>query len=84
MLRPWLTICRIAPDMPCGVQGEDAQHDETQVADRGISDQFLHVLLRIGDERAVDDADDRQALPSTAQRWTVVCGKSGRLKRRKP
>ena len=42
------------------VEGEHAQHDERHVADRRVGDQPLPVALRHGDQRAVDDADDRQ------------------------
>ena len=42
------------------VQREDSQGAEAQVADRRIRHQLLHVLLHQGDQRAVDDADDRE------------------------
>ncbi len=43
------------------VEGEEAEHDESEVGDRGVGDQLLHVDLGPGDQRAVDDADQRQA-----------------------
>ena len=43
-----------------GVEGEDAEHQETHVADAGIGDEALHVALRHGHQGAVQDADDRQ------------------------
>ena len=68
------------------VQREDAQRAEAQVADRGVRHQLLPVLLHQADQRAVDDADDREhhqhlhdALASTD-----ACGSSGSEKRRKP
>ncbi len=45
---------------PLGVQGEDAQHHEAQVADAGVGHQALDVSLAQGHQRAVDDADDGQ------------------------
>ena len=66
------------------VEGEQAEHDETQVADRGIGDQLLDVGLGVGDRRAVDDADDRQHARCTGAACTAACGNSARLKRRKP
>ena len=43
-----------------GAERENAEDDEAQVADRGVSDQALQVGLHHGDQRAVDDADDRE------------------------
>ncbi len=43
-----------------GIQREDAQRAEAQVAYRGVSDQLLPILLHQADQRAVDDADDRK------------------------
>ncbi len=37
------------------VEREDAHGHEAHVGDRGVGDQLLHVLLREGDERGVDD-----------------------------
>ena len=48
------------PESPCGVQRENAQRAEAQVAHRAVGDQLLHVLLHHADQRAVDDADDRE------------------------
>ena len=42
------------------VRRADAQDDEAHVAHRGVGHQLLHVRLHHRDERAVDDADDRQ------------------------
>ncbi len=41
-------------------EGEDAERHEAHVSDRRIGDQLLEVGLRQGDERGVDDGDDRQ------------------------
>ncbi len=43
-----------------GVQGKDAQHAEAQVADAGVGDQPLHVVLNQRHQGPVDDADHRQ------------------------
>ena len=43
-----------------GVEGENSEDDEAEVADRGIGHEALQVGLHRGDERAVDDADDRE------------------------
>jgi len=40
------------------VEGEEPQHAEPQVADRGVRDQFLHVGLDHRHQRPVDDPDD--------------------------
>ena len=42
------------------VHRRDAEHDEAHVAHRRIGDELLHVGLHHGDERAVDDGDDRE------------------------
>ena len=42
------------------VQREHAEHHHRHVADRRVGDQPLPVLLRQRDQRAVDDADDRE------------------------
>jgi len=42
-------------------KAEDAEHDESEVADRRIGDQLLHVGLHHGDQRAVDDADQGES-----------------------
>ena len=39
-------------------EGEDSQHHEAEMADRGIRHQLFHVGLHHGHQRAVDDADD--------------------------
>ena len=38
----------------------DAEHDEPEMADARIRDELLHVGLHHRDQRAVDDADDRE------------------------
>src|SRR5580692_2418745 len=43
-----------------GGEAENSEHDEAEVADRRVGDQLLHVGLNHGDERAVNDADQRQ------------------------
>ena len=45
---------------PDGIEREHPQHHHRHVADRRVGDEPLPVLLRQRDERAVDDADDRQ------------------------
>jgi len=42
------------------VEGEEAEHHEAQVGDRGVGHQLLHVDLHPGDEGAVEDADHRE------------------------
>ena len=42
------------------VEGEHAEHAEAQMADAAVGDQLLDVVLGLGAEAAVDDADDRQ------------------------
>src|SRR5712692_7661028 len=42
------------------LEGEDAEHDEAEVADAGVGDEFLEVGLNESDQRAVDDADDSE------------------------
>src|SRR5579883_907599 len=42
------------------MEGEDAEDDESQVADGGVGDEFFQVRLHKRDERAIDDADDGQ------------------------
>ena len=41
-------------------EAEDSEHDETQVAHRGICHQLLHVGLHHRNQRAVEDADNGQ------------------------
>jgi hypothetical protein len=41
-------------------EDEDAQGDEAHVADRAVGDQLLEVRLDQGDDRAVNDRDQRQ------------------------
>ena len=45
---------------PERVEREHAEHHEAEVADRGVGDQLLHVLLHQRHEPGVDDADDRE------------------------
>src|SRR5713101_3714819 len=40
------------------LEGEDAEHDEAEVADAGIGDEFFQIGLDESDQRAVDDADN--------------------------
>ena len=49
-----------APLDPGRLPREDAQHHKAQVADAGIRHQFFHVWLHHGDQRPVNDANDRQ------------------------
>ena len=42
------------------VEREHTEHDKTEVADRGVRDQFFHVRLRVRNRRAVNDADGRE------------------------
>ena len=39
---------------------EDAERDETHMADGRIGDQFLHIRLHQRDQRAIDDRDHRE------------------------
>ena len=41
-------------------EAEDSKHDESEVTDRRIGDQLLHVRLHQRDQRAIDDANQRQ------------------------
>ena len=65
-------------------QREHAQHDHRQVADRGVRDQPLPVVLRHRAQRAVDDADERERRPSSARSACVASGRIGRLNRMNP
>ncbi len=65
------------------VEGEESQHDESEMGDRGVGDQLLHVDLRPGDQGAVDDSDESQADDPGAS-CVAACGKNGIAKRRKP
>ena len=57
---PWFEhLVHRAVDADLG-EAEDAEHNEAQVADRGVGDQLLHVRLHHGDQCAGDDADERQ------------------------
>ena len=40
------------------MEGEDAEHDEAEVADAGIGDELFEIGLNESDQRAVNDADD--------------------------
>ena len=44
-----------------GVQREDAEHHEAEVAHRAVGDQALPVLLDESDKRSVNDPDDRES-----------------------
>ena len=57
---------------------------EAEVRHRRVGDQLLDVALGPGDERAVDDADDRQGPRSTDRQRLAASGKSGSAKRMKP
>ena len=60
METPWFSIWYTAPSTPDLREAEDAEHHESQVADRGVGDQLLDVRLHHRDQRAIDDADDGQ------------------------
>ena len=57
---PWFTICSTAPVTPCGLSANRPEHDEAHVRDRRVRDELLDVALHPRDQRAVDDADDRE------------------------
>lgn len=42
------------------VERENAEDDEPEVADAGVSDEFFQVGLNERDQRAIDDSDDRE------------------------
>ena len=46
---------------PGVVQREEPEHDVAEVRDGRVRDELLHVRLHHRDERAVDDADEREA-----------------------
>ena len=48
----------MAPSRPSGIEREDAEHHEAEVADGRIGDDALQVRLDHRDQRAVNDADD--------------------------
>ena len=48
------------PIQPGRGETEDSDDDEAEVTDRRIGDQLLHIRLHQRDQRAVDDADQRQ------------------------
>ena len=66
------------------IEGEDAERHEAHVADRRIGDQPLQVGLRPGDQRAVDDRDDREDHDRRGEHSAPPPGKSGRQKRNMP
>ena len=43
-----------------GVEREQAQHTVPKMADRAVGDELLDVVLNHRDQRAIDDADDRE------------------------
>ena len=68
-----------------GVQRENAQRAEAQVAHRRIRDQLLPIRLHQADQRAVDDPDDESTTSIlTTQGVEEACGASGSEKRRNP
>ena len=56
---PWLSIWKSAPWAPLLVEGEDPQHDEAELGDRRVGDHQPHVVLREGEDRPVQDREDR-------------------------
>ena len=72
------------PVRPDRVEGEHAQHHHAHVAHARVGDQPLPVLLRQRHQRAVDDADDREADHPPARSPCVASGRIGRLKRMNP
>ncbi len=62
---------------------EDSEDDETEVADRGVRDQLLHVRLHHCDQGAVDDADNRKDY-DPGGRFRGRIGNIGRQKRTSP
>ena len=67
---PWLICCKNRSAKTERGQGKDAQRAESQVADRGVGNQLLHVLLHEGHEAAIDDADDGKGDHPAADLWT--------------
>ena len=63
------------------VPGEDAEQHEAHVADAGVGDQALEVVLGEGQHRAVEDADHGEAMSTGAEVGTRRRGKSGTMKR---
>ena len=61
-----------------GGEGEDADADEAEVRDRGVRDQPLEVVLADREQRAVDDADQRQRERRAARSSFDAFGNSGR------
>ncbi len=53
------------------VEGKDSEDDEAEVAHRGVRHEALQVGLHGGDERAVDDADNRER--ADVRRHLVRC-----------
>ena len=65
------------------VPGIDAEQDEAQMADAGIGDQALHVVLGEGEHRAIEDADDAER-HGDRREGGGAAGKSGTAKRSRP
>jgi hypothetical protein len=54
------------------IQRENSQRAETEVADGRVSHQLLHVLLHQRNQRAVDDADERQVRSPSRAPWDAT------------
>ena len=67
-----------------GVEREQTQHAEAQVAHRRVGDQLLEVRLHHRDERAVDDSDERQPRDPRARTRRARSGTAACANRRKP
>ena len=65
------------------VHRADAEHDEAQVAHRGVGHQLLHVRLHHRDQRAVDDADDGEQRDPRRE-LAAAAGNSGNANRTSP
>ncbi len=65
------------------VHDKNAQGDKTHMADSGIGNQFLHVLLGQGGEPAIDDTGHRQPQYIGHEQGGGFRG-YGQAKRRKP
>ena len=88
MDRPWLIIWIRLPWRPAQVRLNMPSMHQPQVADTAVGDQLLDVLLGVGAQRPVDDADGGQAGHQRQAQARLASGASGmpaaRSRRRRP
>ena len=68
--------------VPSDGEGEDAEHDEAEVAEGGVGGQSLQVALDEREQRAVDDADGGEGDHQAVRCDGILSGKMPKEKRR--